>query len=81
MFINGFNIGRYWNRGPQKTLYVPAPLLKSGKNEVRLFLKVTNISVCCMPQLTEYYLYLQILIFELHQPHSDVTLLNKALLH
>lgn len=36
-FINGFNIGRYWNVGPQRTLYIPAPLLKKGKNEIVLF--------------------------------------------
>lgn len=36
--VNGFNIGRYWNeKGPQKTLYVPAPLLKEGKNEIIVF--------------------------------------------
>ena len=36
--INGFNIGRYWNTaGPQTTLYVPAPLLKSGGNEIIVF--------------------------------------------
>jgi beta-galactosidase len=36
--INGFNIGRYFNpAGPQKTLYVPAPILKSGKNEIVVF--------------------------------------------
>ncbi len=36
--INGFNIGRYWtDAGPQKTLYVPAPLLKEGKNEITVF--------------------------------------------
>ena len=28
VFINGFNIGRYWNVGPQATLYVPGELLK-----------------------------------------------------
>lgn len=28
VLINGFNIGRYWKKGPQRTLYVPAPLLK-----------------------------------------------------
>ena len=28
VFINGFNIGRYWNVGPQGTLYVPGELLK-----------------------------------------------------
>ena len=25
--VNGFNLGRYWNKGPQRTLYLPAPLL------------------------------------------------------
>ena len=35
VFLNGFNLGRYWNEaGPQKTLYVPAPLLHIGMNEV-----------------------------------------------
>ena len=36
--VNGFNIGRYFNpAGPQKTLYVPAPLLKQGDNEIVVF--------------------------------------------
>jgi len=36
--VNGFNIGRYFNpAGPQKTLYIPAPLLKQGKNEIIVF--------------------------------------------
>jgi beta-galactosidase len=36
--INGINIGRYFNEaGPQKTLYVPAPFLKEGKNEILVF--------------------------------------------
>ena len=36
--VNGINIGRYYNeRGPQKTLYVPAPFLKEGKNEIIVF--------------------------------------------
>ena len=33
-FVNGFNIGRYHQAGPQKTLYIPGPLLKQGINEV-----------------------------------------------
>jgi beta-galactosidase len=34
-WLNGFNLGRYWEeKGPQKTLYVPAPLLKKGRNEL-----------------------------------------------
>lgn len=36
-WINGFCLGRYWNVGPQKTLYTPAPLLKKGANEVVVF--------------------------------------------
>ncbi|MBQ8210118.1 MAG: beta-galactosidase [Clostridia bacterium] len=36
--VNGFNLGRYYNdAGPQKTLYVPAPMLKEGDNEVIVF--------------------------------------------
>ena len=33
--MNGFNLGRYWTvKGPQKTLYVPSAMLKSGGNTV-----------------------------------------------
>ena len=35
MFVNGFNIGRYWNVGPQGTLYVPGELLKE-ENTIHL---------------------------------------------
>lgn len=35
VWVNGFNIGRFFNSaGPQRTLYVPAPLLKVGTNEI-----------------------------------------------
>ena len=34
VWINGFNLGRYWDRGPTGTLYVPAPVLKKGRNEI-----------------------------------------------
>ena len=37
-FINGFNLGRYWHVGPTRTLYIPAPLLKQGDNEVSRYL-------------------------------------------
>lgn len=36
-FINGFNLGRYWEIGPQKRLYLPAPLLKKGSNTIIMF--------------------------------------------
>ncbi|MBR3767286.1 MAG: beta-galactosidase [Clostridia bacterium] len=35
--INGFNLGRYWEIGPQKTLYAPASVLKEGENEIIVF--------------------------------------------
>ena len=37
VFVNGFNIGRFWEIGPQKRLYIPAPLLKKGENEIIVF--------------------------------------------
>ncbi len=36
IYINGFNIGRYWSIGPQRTLYVPGELLKDD-NEIVVF--------------------------------------------
>ncbi|MFG3532467.1 beta-galactosidase family protein [Streptomyces sp. NPDC047917] len=33
-WVNGFALGRYWSRGPQRSLYVPAPVLSSGTNEI-----------------------------------------------
>ena len=36
--VNGFNLGRFNNgEGPQKTLYVPAPYLKTGENRIVVF--------------------------------------------
>lgn len=38
VFINGFNLGRYWTEaGPQHTLYLPAALLQEGTNEIIVF--------------------------------------------
>lgn len=34
VWINGVNLGRYWNVGPQRTLYVPGPFLKPGPNTI-----------------------------------------------
>lgn len=34
--VNGFNLGRFWNVGPQKSLYIPGTLLKE-KNEIIVF--------------------------------------------
>ncbi|MGD1158692.1 MAG: beta-galactosidase [Terriglobia bacterium] len=34
VWVNGHNLGRYWHIGPQQSLFVPAPWLKKGRNEV-----------------------------------------------
>lgn len=34
VWLNGFLLGRYWKVGPQQTLYAPAPLWRSGANEI-----------------------------------------------
>jgi len=37
VFINGHNLGRYWEIGPQETLYLPSPWLRKGVNELLIF--------------------------------------------
>lgn len=37
VWINGHNLGRYWEIGPQQSIYVPAEWLKKGNNEVVIF--------------------------------------------
>ena len=34
IWINGFLLGRYWEIGPQLTLYLPQPLLTTGRNTI-----------------------------------------------
>ncbi|MEO6849654.1 MAG: beta-galactosidase family protein [Mucilaginibacter sp.] len=34
VWVNGHNLGRYWNVGPQQTLYMPVEWLKKGVNEI-----------------------------------------------
>lgn len=36
-WVNGHNLGRYWNIGPQKRLYCPASYLRKGTNEMMIF--------------------------------------------
>ncbi|WP_328532138.1 beta-galactosidase [Nocardioides sp. NBC_00368] len=33
-WVNGFCLGRYWRRGPQRTLFVPGPVLRPDGNEL-----------------------------------------------
>jgi beta-galactosidase len=37
VFVNGQNMGRYWNEGPVKTLYIPDYFWRKGANEVIVF--------------------------------------------
>lgn len=36
VWVNGHNLGRYWNIGPQQRLYCPAEFLKAGDNTVQV---------------------------------------------
>lgn len=34
VWVNGHNLGRYWEVGPQQTIYVPAEWLRTGANNI-----------------------------------------------
>lgn len=34
VWVNGFLLGRYWRRGPQQSMYVPAPITRAGSNNI-----------------------------------------------
>lgn len=34
VWVNGHNLGRFWEIGAQQTLFCPAPFLKKGENEI-----------------------------------------------
>ncbi len=37
VWVNGHNLGRYWEIGPQHSLYCPATFLQKGENEIMVF--------------------------------------------
>lgn len=37
VWVNGHNLGRYWNIGPQKRLFCPESWIKRGMNEIIVF--------------------------------------------
>ncbi len=37
VWVNGRNLGRYWEIGPQQRLYCPAPWLRQGLNDILVF--------------------------------------------
>ncbi|KAI5943663.1 beta-galactosidase-1-like protein isoform X2 [Manis javanica] len=67
VWINGFNLGRYWTkRGPQQTLYVPRPLLfPSGALNKITLLELENVP----PQLQVQFLDRPILNCTLHKTY------------
>ena len=36
IWVNGHNLGRFWEIGPQQTVYLPAEWLKKGTNEIEV---------------------------------------------
>ncbi len=55
VWINGFLLGRYWSAGPTETLYLPAPLLHPGNNELvvleLLGASDTSVELAAAPRL------------------------------
>jgi beta-galactosidase len=37
VWVNGHNLGRYWEIGPQHRLYCPVSWLRPGRNEILVF--------------------------------------------
>ena len=37
VLVNGFNLGRYWNKGPIHSLYCPKDFLQVGENQILIF--------------------------------------------
>jgi len=58
VFVNGHNLGRYWQAGPQQTLYLPGCWLKKGTNDIVVFEQLNDhiqpvIPTVAKPVLTE----------------------------
>ena len=57
VFLNGHNLGKYWQVGPQQTIYIPAAWLKITGNEIVVFDDLkgghTSITTLAKPILSE----------------------------
>ncbi len=53
VFVNGYNLGRYWKVGPQQTLYLPGCWLKEGENEVVVFEQLNDHRKYSLSSVTE----------------------------
>jgi len=54
VFVNGFNIGRYHQAGPQKSLYIPGPILHAGENEIIVFENYLGSDVMTFTDTPDY---------------------------
>ncbi len=52
VWVNGHCIGRFWEVGPQQTLYIPGCWLKKGKNEI-VVLDITGPTLARVEGLTK----------------------------
>ena len=68
VWVNGYNIGRFWKIGPQQTMYMPGCWLKKGKNEI-IILDVDVPSATKVAGLTEP---------KLNELHPDESLLHRT---
>lgn len=48
VWVNGFCLGRYWRKGPQRSLFIPAPATRAGENIVT----VLELEALTAPALT-----------------------------
>jgi beta-galactosidase len=68
VWVNGYNIGRFWKIGPQQTLFMPGCWLKKGKNEI-IVLDVDGPQEATIKGLKEPIL---------DQLHQDESLLHRS---
>jgi beta-galactosidase len=54
VWVNGHNLGRYWNAGPQQRLYCPAGWLKKGENTV-IALDLLQLETATIKGVTNLY--------------------------
>ena len=54
IWINGHNLGRYWQIGPQLRLFCPGVWLKKGTNEIKI-LNIWGDAGSSIPTVKEFY--------------------------
>ncbi len=55
VWVNGHNLGRYWNIGPQRSLYLPGVWLKQKDNEI-IVLELDGNKTDCVVISDQHYL-------------------------